>query len=464
MEESEDNLDIQSETQEQEEESKEEESVSSEEEESKEEQEEVEEEEVEQEEEEEKKKKTKKEKKKREIARPKDSKSFFRARAKVKKDSGLVFNFTASGDIQVPEMRGQAAGVIELPFYRPATIDEIREAEEERLDAIAVIEKEYDETSKLLKIALEEWRATGVASTVLDIQKKMSVLDSQRAQIISPIRWTKIFKRVPNNKIDFSNMYEDRTIPYPLEVLKRRSLALNKTVIEGTKEEFEELRNKRRGVEKEVEEEETPIEDKEESFVLFFDPADEKHGLLSPDTKLDVIFHSTKYTSLTQAFEVERVTAVGRKDFRPILLRQTNPRSLKQLSSKVKGVLEDPKQLWIDILKAYVAQHPEVADILRETEKDTLVYADPRDTEWGIGLPVEDPGAIDRTAWQGKNILGQAWQAVREGLQKQTGGYLEEEGVGEYTEQGKTEKERQAEEKRRYFIGLATRKKRMNGV
>ena len=52
-----------------------------------------------------------KKKRERQIAIPKDSATFFRARAKNVK----MFKYTADGNLQVPEMRGQPAKVRDIP-------------------------------------------------------------------------------------------------------------------------------------------------------------------------------------------------------------------------------------------------------------------------------------------------------------------------------------------------------------
>jgi hypothetical protein len=80
---------------------------------------------------------------------PKDSATFFRARAKNPK----LFGFTADGNLQVPEMRGQAAKVIEIPYYRPSLPEEIAEEEAKRHDELVSVEKEYDEVLQQLKEA-----------------------------------------------------------------------------------------------------------------------------------------------------------------------------------------------------------------------------------------------------------------------------------------------------------------------
>jgi hypothetical protein len=123
-------------------------------------------------------------KRKRLIPIPKDSASFFKARAKDVK----AFTFTRDGNLSVPEMRGEPAKIIELPFYRKATIDEIHEKEESIKDALVSVEQEFDETAKLLRESVANWRLSGVASDVLQHQRTLTRLDAQRTSIRSPLR------------------------------------------------------------------------------------------------------------------------------------------------------------------------------------------------------------------------------------------------------------------------------------
>ena len=150
------------------------------------------------------------------------------------------------------------------------------------------------------------------------------------------------------------------------------------------------------------------------------------------------------YTSPVQAYELERITRLGRrKDFGPLLLKQRDPEKIRALALKIAGDIENPRELWIEILKTLLTQHPKYKDILESTGKSTLVYANmkektiPAPRRWGIGLKADDPGALDRTQWQGPNTLGQAWQAVRGSLEKEE---EEQEGGGlsGFKESGRT--------------------------
>jgi len=364
----------------------------------------------------------KKPKKQRQIPIPKDSATFFRARAKDPK----AFKFTAEGDLQVPEMRGEAAKVIKLPFYRPATIDEKREMEEAQTDAIKGIEREIDETSKMLRDAIAEWRQTGITSDVIKYQKDLQRLDAQRTQIRSPIRWTKIFKNLSVRDVIVNEFYEVRKLGYPVEALRLRSMEFDK-MVRSSDVPFPSAGPSE--VEAEASDEE------EENFVIFFSPADEEHGLLSPDTMVDFVFNSTQYNSLMQAYQAERVTALGRKELRVAILKSRSPTQMRIIGSKVVGQVEDPRALWVNILKSLVSQHPRFGDAVVATGDATLVFADPRDGVLGIGIPVEDPQVTDREAWKGTNLLGQAWQAVRTSLKEEP---VEVQKGGSYTEHGTT--------------------------
>lgn len=382
------------------------------------------------------KKKTRKPRAKR-IAIPKDSASFFRARAK----QFHTFQFTADGNLQVPELAGQAAKVIELPQYRQATEDELEETAAARRQELENIEREYDEMLSAFKDAMQIWRDTGVSSDVIAAQRELQRLDALRSQLRSPLRWTKEFKGLSIRQLMPDLFYEVRKVGYKCYGMRLRHNPWDEMTKIGELPTPPVEEGAASG-----EEEEEP-----EAFVFFNAADDPEHGALSPDTMIDFVFNSTKYNSLIQAYEVERLTHLGRrKDLGPLFLRSRNPAQIRGLAGRVTGDVENPRELWINILKALVAQHPQYADILRATGKDTLVYANPKDTRWGIGLSADDPGATERSEWKGTNLLGQAWQAVRDGLPAEAEGEgetaaeaVQQGGAGEtkYTEHGRTAEE-----------------------
>ena len=380
---------------------------------------------------------------KRQIPIPKTSMAFFRARGK----QPYTFGFTPEGNLAVPAMRGQPATVIELPKYRPATAEERAEKEEDLRAQIAVVEREYDETAALLKEAVKVWRQTGAASEALRYQRKMTELDSKRTLLRSPSRWVYMFKGLAIRDVLLEKVYEEKKLHYPVAALRLRNLEAKDMVrVRGAGEE---------GVAVADADVEVPAE--EEAFVFFNDPADPDHGALSPETLVEFIYNSTKYTSLVQAYETERVTMLKRPDLRPQILKTRSPKMIRMIASKVVGNVDKPIELWISILKVLVDQHPQFSRVLRETDTDILAYANPKDSKWGIGLGSEDPLALSKENWAGENWLGQAWQAVREGLPAE--GAEEEEGQtgGGYTERSVTEKE-QKQTRSHVLMGMYRRR------
>jgi predicted NAD-dependent protein-ADP-ribosyltransferase YbiA (DUF1768 family) len=340
-----------------------------------------------------------------------------------------MFKFTADGNLQVPEMRGEPPKVIELPYYRPATLDETVQEEEKQLEELRAAEREFDETYRLLKTAIVEWRATGNSSDVIKYQRDLQRLDAQRTQLRSPIRWTKEFKNLSINKILLEEFYEKRKLGYPVFALKTIGLPYEKTVIPSSTKPV-------KVVAELVEADADAEAEEEEEFILFSSPTDQEHGFLSPETMVEFIYNSTKYNCLYQAYEGERLSMLGRQDVRPILLKSRSPRQMRVITSRVVGQVEAPRELLINILKSLISQHPNFADNLRSTGTSTLVYTEPKDGVLGIGMSQTDPEVTEKTSWKGKNFLGQAWMAVRTGLPKEE----EEEEVqeGGYTEHGKT--------------------------
>ena len=371
-------------------------------------------------------------KREKKIPIPKDSASFFRARAKHPR----MFNFTPDGNLQVPEMRGQAAKVIDLPSYKPAPEGE-SQAELERRDQLVNVEKEFDETLQSLKQAMEEWRATGASAEAIKYQRELTRLDALRSTLRSPLRFIHEYKRLSIRQVLVEEFYQVKKIGYPVYGLQLRSRPFQEYAI----------------IVKPGEDQAAPIDlegqaqdedEEQETFVFFSDPADPEYGALSPDTMVEFIFNSTKYNSLIQAYEVERITQLGRrKDFAPLLLKSRSAAQIRMIGSRITGEVENPRELWIQILTNLIAQHPRYVEILRNTGDDTLVYANPKEGRWGIGLSEEDPLAMERKSWKGPNVLGQAWQVVRSKLppvEEGEGEEEEEEGQsgGAYTDHGKT--------------------------
>jgi len=64
-------------------------------------------------------------------------------------------------------------------------------------------------------------------------------------------------------------------------------------------------------------------------------------------------------------------------------------------------------------------QNPDAAKVLLATVGLEIVEASPYDKVWGIGMSANDPRAINKSQWQGDNLLGLVLEKVREQLVKE---------------------------------------------
>ncbi len=64
-------------------------------------------------------------------------------------------------------------------------------------------------------------------------------------------------------------------------------------------------------------------------------------------------------------------------------------------------------------------QHGDLKELLLSTGDKTIVEASKFDKIWGIGLSEEDPRALSRSSWLGRNWLGEVLTNVRERIRKE---------------------------------------------
>ena len=103
------------------------------------------------------------------------------------------------------------------------------------------------------------------------------------------------------------------------------------------------------------------------------------------------------------------------------ILATDNVAEIKALGRLVSGYDEN---LWNGIrqivvyegLLAKFSQNPELRKQLKDTETAFLAECAVKDRIWGIGLSMYDPNRLDRTKWQGQNLLGYTLMMVREKL------------------------------------------------
>ena len=64
-------------------------------------------------------------------------------------------------------------------------------------------------------------------------------------------------------------------------------------------------------------------------------------------------------------------------------------------------------------IKQKFLQNPHLMQLLTATRKKTIMESSYDDT-WGTGLPLSDPGCLDRSKWKSTGILGRTLMNIRE--------------------------------------------------
>lgn len=62
-------------------------------------------------------------------------------------------------------------------------------------------------------------------------------------------------------------------------------------------------------------------------------------------------------------------------------------------------------------------QNPQLKENLLKTGKSILAECAVTDRIWGVGLSMKDPGRLEKSKWNGQNLLGYALMMVRDKLQ-----------------------------------------------
>jgi len=154
-----------------------------------------------------------------------------------------------------------------------------------------------------------------------------------------------------------------------------------------------------------------------ETYTLFFTAADPFSQWYMRDFTVDGI----KYNCAEQYMMHQKAVLFGDAEHAELILEATEPRDQKKLGRQVKNFDE---KIWGENCKKIVhagnvakfSQNDDLKEIMFATKGTILVEAAPRDRIWGIGLGKDNPKALDKRNWRGKNLLGYILTDVREEL------------------------------------------------
>lgn len=156
------------------------------------------------------------------------------------------------------------------------------------------------------------------------------------------------------------------------------------------------------------------------AVVCFHNP-NEENGYLSNWYPSIFVLNGVTFSSMEQYMMYRKAVCFGDDKVAAQILATEDVAEIKALGRLVSGYDEN---LWNGIrqvvvyegLLAKFSQNADLREQLKGTESAILAECAVKDRIWGIGLSMHDPNRLDRTKWQGQNLLGYALMMVRERL------------------------------------------------
>ncbi len=127
------------------------------------------------------------------------------------------------------------------------------------------------------------------------------------------------------------------------------------------------------------------------------------------------------YNCAEQWMMYQKAMFFGDEEIAQEILETSHPRDQQALGRRVSNFNQRD---WDANARTFVylgnlykfQQNPKLWEKLKETVGTTMVEASAIDKVWGIGLTEDNPLALDREKWRGKNWLGECITRVREDL------------------------------------------------
>ena len=128
-----------------------------------------------------------------------------------------------------------------------------------------------------------------------------------------------------------------------------------------------------------------------------------------------------QFSSVEQFLMFQKAKHFGDDSIAKEIMKTNDPAITKALGRKVKHFkLEDWKKVCDEYMRngirAKFTQNPSHASALKDTQKKTLIEANPKDTYWGCGLSLSDNNKWTPAKWKGLNMLGKMLTELRDSL------------------------------------------------
>jgi len=131
--------------------------------------------------------------------------------------------------------------------------------------------------------------------------------------------------------------------------------------------------------------------------------------------------HIYIFNCAEQAMMYRKALLFNDEDAAERVLLTKDPRDQKAIGRTIKNYNDQTWNLFkFDIVRENnflkFSQNPGWKELLIYTDGYELVEASPYDKIWGIGLGEDNPHTLDKTKWNGQNLLGKAIMEAREDI------------------------------------------------
>jgi len=339
---------------------------------------------------------------------------FYRKRNKNPAD----YIYTENGDLILDK------NVILLKKYVPMTSEERAEQEQGRIDKLIRIEAEIEEKKHLLRDAIQEFKESGQIGPILLYNKQIGALELQRGFARSQERYITFIDNPSTNKILLDQPREKRKLfttadafgIWAPSVFTLKCLDFSPTFFYGkyVDQETGEAERVELNIGRSL------LEDGQ--IARFFFDTEE----ISPLREVRFTMNKTEYSSAIQAYEVERVKelqatgAASLGDTLSKLMKTRSVRTVRIIMKSIKDQVEDPEELWFNVMSNLYLQNEDLKDTLLATGSDILAYQDPTSALYGIGVGLNEETRLSIKNWLGENLVGRVLQRLR--IQLREGG------------------------------------------
>ena len=153
--------------------------------------------------------------------------------------------------------------------------------------------------------------------------------------------------------------------------------------------------------------------------IIGFHNPDEEYGFLSNWYLSDFVVSGIEFSSLEQYMMYQKAIVFKDEEIASQILKTNDVAGIKRLGRAVRNyddhVWNGVRQIVVyEGLTAKFEQNEDLKGLLKETSDAILAECAVKDRIWGIGLSMTDPDRLDRSKWQGQNLLGYALMAVRD--------------------------------------------------